>query len=104
MRVLAAKFADRRIASAMRDVLQRRMHLEQRDVEIAPLATGVDERAADDTLLAARCPDQVSAETAALLQDAGGEILVDVDERWTRPRAIGAHPWGSTLRREQVHQ
>ncbi len=101
MRVLAAKFADRRIASAVRDVLQRRMHLEQWDVDIAPLATG-DERAADDTLLAARCPDQVCAETAALLQDAGGEIVVNVDEQWTRPRAV-TQPWGSTLRREQVH-
>ena len=104
MRVLAAKFPDRRVASAVRDVLQHRMHLERIDVDIAPLATG-DQEAADDTLLAARCPDQVCAETAEFLRDAGGEIVVNVDEQWTRPRAtLAKQAWGSTLRREPVHQ
>jgi hypothetical protein len=102
MRVLAARFADRRIASAVRDLLHRRMHLAPRDVDIAPLGTA-EQRAADDTLLAARCPDHDCAETAALLREAGGVIMVNVDERWTRPRAAAAQTWGSTFNREPAH-
>ena len=102
MRVLAARFADRRIASAVRDLLHRRMHLAPPDVDIAPLA--VDEPATDETLLAARFPDRDAAEAAALLRDAGGEIVANVDERWTRPRsAMRSQAWGSTLGRERVH-
>ena len=102
MRVLAARFADRRIASAVGDILRRRMHLAPFEVDIAPLAA--EGPAADDTVLAARFPDQDAAEAAAFLRDAGGEIVANVDERWTRPRAaVTVHAWGSTLRREQVH-
>ena len=103
MRVLAVRFADRRIASAMRDLLHRRMNLAPVDVDIAPLATA-EARASDDTVLAARCPDQDCAEAAALLRRAGGVIVANVDERWTLPRTATAHAWGSTLKRDRLHQ
>jgi hypothetical protein len=105
MRVLAARFADRRIASAVREMLHRQMHVSPPDVDIAPLAiSGERETASDDTVLAARFPDQDCGEAAALLRDAGGVIVVNVDERWTRPRSpISGQAWGATLRRERVH-
>lgn len=102
MRVLAAKFADRRIAWAVRDVLRRRMHIAAPDVDVAPLAA--DEPATDETVLAARFPDQDAAKAAELLRNAGGVIVANIDERWTRPRIpVTAGAWGSTLRRERVH-
>jgi hypothetical protein len=102
MRVLAARFADRRIASAVRDLLRRQMRMAPADVDIAPLAA--EEPATDDTLLAARFPDRDAAEAATLLRDAGGVIVANVDERWTRPRStITGRAWGTTLRSERVH-
>src|SRR5688572_25410268 len=101
MRVVAAKFADRRIASAVGDILRRRMHLAPFDVDIAPLAA--EEPTTDDTVLAARFPDQVAGEATAFLRDAGGEIVANVDERWILPRGGTAPAWGSTLRRERVY-
>jgi hypothetical protein len=79
------------------------MHLAPPDVDIAPLASG-DAPATDDTVLAARFPDQDAAKAAALLRQAGGVIVANVDERWTRPRSSGTgHAWGSTVRRDRVH-
>jgi hypothetical protein len=97
MRVLAAKFADRRIASAVRELLRRRMNLAAPDVEIAPLAN-VQEPSTDDTLLAGRFSDHDVPEVAQLVHKAGGEIVADVDERWTLPRSpMTARPWASAL-------
>ena len=99
MRVLAARFADRRIASAVRDMLSRRMHVSPPDVDIAPLAN-TEEPATDETVLAARFPDRDAAEAAALLRDAGGVIVANVDERWTRPRIVSRRAsWSQSLNR-----
>ena len=102
MRVLAARFADRRIASAVRDLLRRQMRLDPPEIDIAPLAA--DEPATDETVLAARLSDSDAVEAAALLRDAGGVIVANVDERWTRPRSqISGHAWAASARRGGVH-
>jgi hypothetical protein len=100
MRILAAKFADRQIASAVRELLRRRMNVAAPDLDIAPLANAT-EPATDDTVLAGRFPEHDAAEVAKLVRDAGGEIVANVDERWTLPRSsFSAHPW--TLRNDRA--
>ena len=53
------------------------------DVEIAPL--GVPGEASDgETLLAGRFPEELTDQVGSLVNEAGGEIVVDADEAWTR--------------------
>jgi hypothetical protein len=87
MRVLAARFSDRRQASAVRDMLQYRLHLDAPDVDIAPLGVP-GQPATTATLLAGRFADELAPKVADLVQAAGGEIVADVDETWTRPREV----------------
>lgn len=84
MRVLAARFPDRERASAALGDLQRRFPLRPSDVGIAPLGTPADDTH-DATLLAGRFPEEKRAEVDRVVREAGGEIVADVDERWTRP-------------------
>jgi hypothetical protein len=87
MRILAARFADRDRASAVLGRLQRTLEVGPPDVAIAPL--GIPGRATrNETLLAGRFPEEQTAEVASLVQEAGGEIVVNVDERWTQPRPV----------------
>lgn len=92
MRVLAARFPDRRRASTVLGALHRRFPVDPQDVAIAPL--GVPGKASDgETLLAGRFPEELTEQIGALVNQAGGEIVVDVDEAWTRPPAgLGSHP------------
>ena len=100
MRVLAARFSDRRIASAVREILQRRLHLEAPDVDIAPLGIP-GQPATNDTLLAGRFSDAQAPEVAELVREAGGEIVANVDESWTRPRVVPRRPrWKPTIERD----
>lgn len=91
MRVLAARFPDRRRASTVLGALHRRFPVDPQDVAIAPL--GVPGEASDgEIVLAGRFPEEVTDQVGALVNQAGGEIVVDVDEAWTRPPAgLGAH-------------
>lgn len=91
MRVLAARFPDREHASAALGNLHRRFPLDARDVGIAPLGIP-GEITHDDTLLAGRFPEERAAEVDLLIREAGGEIVANVDERWTRPRHIQRQP------------
>jgi hypothetical protein len=103
MRVLAAKFPDRRIASAVRERLRRELDVAAPDLAIAPLASATEDRT-DETVLAGRFDDRAAAEVAKLVRDAGGEIVANVDEQWTRPRsALDAGPWGSSLGKDRLH-
>lgn len=86
MRVLAARFPDRRIAAAVREMLQRRLRIDPPDVDIAPLAIP-GQPSTTDTLLAGRFADDQAAEVSKLVRDAGGEIVANVDETWTLPRS-----------------
>jgi hypothetical protein len=103
MRVLAARFADRRIASAVKEMLERRLRLHASAVGIAPL--GDPDRPSDtDTLLAGRFPDDEAPNVIGWLSEAGGEIVVDVDEAWTKPRPQRSRPsWKTTFERGRVH-
>ena|SRR5687768_9795393 len=104
MRVLAAKFADRRIASAVRELLRRELDLAAPDLAIAPLASATEDRTTDETVLAGRFDDRAAAEVAKLVRDAGGEIVANVDEQWTRPRStLDASSWGSSLGKDRLH-
>jgi hypothetical protein len=84
MRVLAARFPDREHAAAALENLHRRFALRPDDAGIAPLGIP-GEKSRDDTLLAGRFPEDGRAEVDRLVREAGGEIVADVDERWTRP-------------------
>jgi hypothetical protein len=85
VRVMAARFPDRGRASAVLDRLRRSLHIEPPDVAIAPL--GVPELTdTDTTLLAGRVPDERAPEVARIVRESGGEVVADVDERWTQPR------------------
>jgi hypothetical protein len=83
-RVLAAKFPDRAHASQALESLQRRLD-EPVEAEIAPLAAG-NEPAAQDTLLAGHFAEDHKPQVEEIVRQAGGEIVADVDERWTKPR------------------
>lgn len=105
MRVLAARFSDRGIASAVKDVLQRRLHVAPPDVDIAPLGIP-GQPSANDTLLAGRFSDDQAPEVAKLVREAGGEIVANVDERWTRPREAPAprrQGWNPAFKRNGLH-
>src|SRR6187399_1704079 len=103
MRVLAARFRDRRVASAVRDRLLHVLRTDIGDVEVAPLGVP-DHPEADATVLAATFPDSETAAVARLINEAGGEVVTLVDEAWTRPRSASAsHPWNSGFGRERVH-
>lgn len=104
MRVLAARFSDRRIASAVRDMLRRRMDVAPPDVEIAPLGIP-GQPSTNDTLLAGRFSDAQAPEVAELVVEAGGEIVANVDETWTRPRSIARRErgWNPAFKRNGLH-
>jgi hypothetical protein len=79
MRVVAARFAEPHQASAALVLLRRELAVA--DVAVAPLAHPGE--AGSEALLAGRVPDEVAATAVALVERAGGEIVADVDERWT---------------------
>jgi hypothetical protein len=84
MRVLAARFPDRRRASTVLGALHRRFPVDPQDVAIAPL--GVPGQESDgEMLLAGRFPEELTDQVGEIVNEAGGEIVVDVDEAWTRP-------------------
>jgi hypothetical protein len=84
VRVLAVKFADRQKASTALRRIRQRIDLAPRDAAIAPLGElGGDGNG--ETLLAGRFADEEVTEVRRLLHDEGGEIMANVDERWTQP-------------------
>jgi len=96
MRVLAARFPDRRRASTVLGALHRRFPVDPQDVAIAPL--GVPGQASDgETLLAGRFPEELTDQVGEIVSEAGGEIVVDVDETWTRSSARLPDPPGQSM-------
>jgi hypothetical protein len=84
MRVVAARFSGPRVASVVLDRLQRHVQCDPEDIEIAPLGTP-GRGATDETLLAGYFREEEAQRAIEVLRRAGGEIVVDIDERWTRP-------------------
>jgi hypothetical protein len=84
MRVLAAKFPDRERAWAALSSIQQEID-NGVQVDIAPLAA--ETPAADNvTVLAGHFDEETTPEVVQIVEATGGEIVADVDERWTLPR------------------
>lgn len=84
MRVLAARFPEPRRAVAVLDVLRDRLNVARRDAAVAPLGT-LGSEPANEAVLAGRFPDEQASYVVDLVHRAGGEVVTNVDERWTRP-------------------
>lgn len=84
VRVLAARFPDYEHASQALESLQERLDNEV-EAEIAPLAS-YDPTHPSDALLAGHFPEAQRPEVVEIVEESGGEIVADVDERWTLPR------------------
>ncbi|HVM31049.1 MAG TPA: hypothetical protein VM305_09835 [Candidatus Limnocylindrales bacterium] len=84
VRILAARFPDREHAWQALESLHDRLD-QSVEAEIAPLASGANAEA-EDTLLAGHFPEEQAPRVQEIVRQAGGEIVADVDERWTRPR------------------
>jgi len=103
MRVLAARFTDRHAASAVRDRLLHVLRGDVVDVDIAPLGRP-GKPASNEMVLAGRFQDDQAPVVAQLIRDAGGEVVTNVDERWTRPRpAHQSKPWKVGFGGERLH-
>ena len=103
MRVLAARFRDRRSASAVRERLLHVLRGDVTDVAIAPLGKP-GHASSDDMVLAGRFQDHKADVAADLIRDAGGEVVTNVDEKWTRSRSTARSvPWTPDFSRERLH-
>ena len=87
MRVVAARFPEPSQASAARDLLQR--ELNNADVEVAPLGHP-GEAGSGDAVLAGRFSEDVVGIAVELVESAGGEIVADIDERYTGSASGGS--------------
>jgi hypothetical protein len=82
MRVLAVAFAERSAAIRALDALRLRYGLEPTDASVAPL--GSDGASTARTVVAGRFRDEVVDDVRRYVTELGGEVVSDVDERWTR--------------------
>ena len=80
---MAARFPDRERATAALQSIKQELD-NGLEVDIAPLAD--DGRDHNSMLLAGHFDENVAPEVASIVQASGGEIVADVDERWTVPR------------------
>jgi hypothetical protein len=62
-----------------------------------------DHPESSDTVLAGCFPDDSAEVVAELVNEAGGEIVADVDETWTRPRSNEGRAWDSGFGKERMH-
>lgn len=73
------------------------------DVDIAPLGIP-GQPDADDIVLAGRVRDDAAAIVARLISEAGGEVVANVDEAWTRPRSnTESSRWDAGFGRGRLH-
>ena len=80
MRVVAYRFSEREEAeSARSDVLET---TEIRIADVAAVAEG-------GTVLGLRASEDTLPAVARIVENHGGEPLVDIDEAWTRRRELG---------------
>ena len=84
MRVLAATFSDREAAREVLNELRRRYDLDPEDAAVAPLGmNGIGP--SPKTLLAGRFWEDRVLEIREFIEQHGGEVVADVDKRWTDP-------------------
>jgi hypothetical protein len=82
MRVLAAAFPNPRAARSALDELRRRFGPGGLDASTAPLGNG--DPSGSRTVLAGRFPDEAVSEIRGIVAQHDGQVVSDVDERWTR--------------------
>jgi hypothetical protein len=80
VRVLAARFEDRSAATGVLERLRSQYELGPADVAVAPLSDAEQ----DGTVLAGRFLEHRLRDVVDLIQRAGGHVVADVDEEWTR--------------------
>jgi hypothetical protein len=68
----------------VRDELRRRYGLRPGDVSMAPLGTASTASDANQTVVAGRFSDEAVPDIRAFVAARGGEVVSEVDERWTR--------------------
>jgi len=83
--------------------LERRLGIDPRQVEIAPL--GDADLPSDDaaTLLAGRIGDDQADRAAEVLKREGGDVVVNLDESLTRPRMTAHRPGWNPILRHRIH-
>jgi len=89
VRVLAARFSDRQGAEAALNGLRSRLSVPDEDAAIAPLGVPGRGDEGDATLLAGRFRENQLELVRLTMTRAGGSVVADVDERWTKPRVDG---------------
>ena len=82
MRVVAARFREPRRAVAVLHWLHDRMNVAPRDADVAALGTP-GQPPTNDAVLAGRFPDEQASLVMDAMRRAGGEVVANVDERWT---------------------
>lgn len=85
MRVLAVAFPERDAAVRALHDLRTQYELGPGDAGVAPLGNDTPDDAR--TVLAGRFRDEVVDDVRRYVTDRGGEVVSDVDERWTRSPA-----------------
>jgi hypothetical protein len=88
---LAARFPDRQRASAALDALRQCLALADDDAAIAPMGSPGAGNGGEETLLAGRFRENQVPLVHSTVTRGGGDVVADVDERWTRPRAPAHH-------------
>ena len=87
MRVVAATFKDRDAAHRVLRELRDAFGLGVKDAELAPLGTAGSEDSEGVTLLAGRFQDDRVAGVREVVEQNGGQVVVNVDEAATKRRA-----------------
>jgi hypothetical protein len=97
MRVIAARFAEARAATRLEADLRARFELGPGDIGVAPLG-GADDAPDAHLVVAGRFHDARVGEVLRLIQQAGGTVVADVDEVWTKPRPSRETPTSTWIR------
>jgi len=79
MRVLAASFPDDASARSARSRLIRDFDLDDRQIGVEALAHG--RRLSDMAILAGRFQDSIVAAARAVVEQSGGTLVIDIDDR-----------------------
>jgi hypothetical protein len=82
MRVVGATFSKREAAERALDELRRRLRLGRRDLAVAPL--GRNGKGGEATVLAGRFHEEKIPVVRSLVEQHGGRIEIEVDERATQ--------------------
>lgn len=95
MRVIAATFRDEERARRVLELLTSAFQLGPDDAQVARLGTADVTPEAGTALLAGRFSSARTRAIRRILMAAGGEIVLEVDQRATQPRISGLASWAA---------